>query len=200
MKKLSLLFAVLMLAGTQSVFADDDAGNNACPVGLVPAANGQTLDQEFGPGTAAITRCIKKRHRVKVVIQINNYCQTMVGTACVRAYALENISNMLDDYQYTDGMVPGRDFEIVAVAHGPGGRLMLKNNPALNPFQAQVEGLIQRGVKFYFCQNTVRAFVQNGSLPAGNVTANIIDGVQYATAGLTAIADFESLGYTYVQP
>ena len=60
------------------------------------------------------------------------------------------------------------------------------------------------GVKFYFCQNTTRSFVANGTLPPGNVmggaTAQLIDGVEYVTAGVTAIADLQEQGYRYVQP
>ena len=31
-------------------------------------------------------------------------------------------------------------------------------------------------------------------------TGELIEGVEYVTAGLTAIGDFESKGYSYVQP
>ena len=62
-----------------------------------------------------------------------------------------------------------------------------------------------RGVKFYFCQNTTRGFINNGTLPAANeaeggATAQLIDGVEYVTAGVTSISEFQQRGYEYVQP
>ena len=73
-----------------------------------------------------------------------------------------------------------------------------------NQFEGAVSSLIADGVKFYFCQNTTRSFVNNGFLPPGDVefgaTGELIEGVEYTTAGVTAIADFQSRGYTYVQP
>jgi intracellular sulfur oxidation DsrE/DsrF family protein len=69
-----------------------------------------------------------------------------------------------------------------------------------NKFEREVKNLMERGVKFYFCQNTTRGFIKNGTLPSGNATAQLIDGVEYVTAGVTAISDFQSQGYRYVQP
>ena len=67
-------------------------------------------------------------------------------------------------------------------------------------FEGQVKRLMARGVKFDMCQNATRALIRSGVLPLGNATANIIDGVEYVTAGVTAIVDFEARGYRYVQP
>jgi intracellular sulfur oxidation DsrE/DsrF family protein len=69
------------------------------------------------------------------------------------------------------------------------------NNPAAN----SVRGLIAAGVKFYFCQNTTRAYLGNGTL-VYPINDQVIEGVEYVTAGLGAIADFQSRGYKYVQP
>lgn len=76
-----------------------------------------------------------------------------------------------------------------------------------NKFETDVKALMERGVKFYFCQNTTRGYITNGTLPdfqtdgAGrSATGQMIDGVQFSTAGLTSIADFEALGYAYIQP
>jgi intracellular sulfur oxidation DsrE/DsrF family protein len=183
-------------------------GSNECPVGLV---KGLSLDDEFGPGTQQLTRCLQKRAQVKMVVQINQF-KTSTGAA----YGLGNIGNIIDDYEITHGMVRGRDYEIAVVLHGPGGMMALKDtsytggaSPTLvsgrNPFEGQVRGLMAKGVKFYFCQNTTRAYLSNGTLPKYqatgiSATAQLIEGMQYTTAGLTSIADFEAAGYAYIQP
>lgn len=170
-----------------------DSDNNEaarCPVGLV---SGKTLDEEFGPGTAEITRCLEK-DEVKVVYGINKTC---ANEACTRAYALGNIQNAIKDYEITHGMSVGSDYKIIAVVYSGGYQLVVSNNAAVpfkeeNPFQTQVEELMAQGVEFYFCQNAARS--------NGVVTANLIPGIKFATAGVTAIADFQKMGYSYVSP
>ncbi len=195
---LCALFAA-MLSGPALADKDghDKRGNNECPVGLV---NNLTLNEEFGPDTQELTRCNKVRHNVKLLIQINAY-----GTDA-RAYALGNIVNVINDYEITYGMRPGKDYEIVAVVHSGGGPLVIKNGTTgdlvhyvTNTHEAEVEDLIDAGVKFYFCQNTTRSMQKAGSLPA-DATSTLIPGVQYVTAGIAAIADFQAQGYQYVQP
>jgi intracellular sulfur oxidation DsrE/DsrF family protein len=186
-----------LMVGLVSMPAFAQGGNTECPVGLV---NGLSLDDEFGPGTQQLTRCLAKRAQVKMVVQIHQLCANGAAT-CTNPYALGNIRNILDDYEITHGMTAGRDYEVVAVLHGSGGRMALKNNP----FESQVQGLMARGVKFYFCQNTTRGFIRGGILPnfqttGQSATEQLIDGMQYTTAGLTSIADFEAAGYQYIQP
>jgi len=227
--KLSNLTLGALLVGLVSMPAlANGKGNTECPVGLV---SGQTLDDEFGPGTSDITKCIKKRHQVKMVVQLNQG----------NGYGLNNIKNIIDDYEITHGMVRGRDYEIVAVLHGPGGMMALKNSsynggtyelgadgkpvlgadgkpvvksetPVLvsgrNPSENLIKDLMGKGVKFYFCQNTTRAYIGNKTLPdrqdyldtGESATSQMIDGMQYTTAGLTSIADFQAQGYQYIQP
>ena len=60
-------------------------------------------------------------------------------------------------------------------------------------------------LKITSCQNTTRGFIKKGILPdstetIGGATAELIDGVEYVTAGVTAIADLQEQGYKYVQP
>lgn len=208
-----LLAASLIGLGFTGAASAGKGGNNECPVDLV---NALELDQEFGLGTDELTRCLERRHKVKVVVQINQFCRDAVSNeACTRPYALGNIRNMIKDYEITHGMIQGRDYEIVAVVHSGGGKLVLKgvgdnNDNSVddrNQFEAIVSGLIADGVKFYFCQNTTRSYVGQGILPqpdpeslTGGATGELIEGVEYTTAGVTAIADFQRQGYTYVQP
>lgn len=175
-------------------------GAVACPVDLIA---GMDLDTEFGPGTAALTRCLQHQTGVKVVMQINQYCKDGSAPAdCNPAtpgkapFALGNIRNLIADWVTTHGMEAGTDFEVAVVVHSQGGLLMR----ASDPWASQVSDLIDDGVDFYFCQNTVRKFMSNGTLTAGAATSEIIDGVQYTTAGVSALADFQASGYRYIQP
>jgi intracellular sulfur oxidation DsrE/DsrF family protein len=220
MKLLNAALGVLMtgLVAMPVLAHDDDhkkKGNNECPVGLV---SGMSMDDEFGPGSQTLTNCIKKRHDVKMVVQINQFC-TNTANCAGSPYGLGNIRNILDDYEVTHGMKPGKDYEMVVVLHSPGGRMALKDVglnadgvevSGRNPFEGTIKGLMARGVKFYFCQNTTRAFLnQPGasitSLPkylltGKSATDQMIEGMEYTTAGLTSIADFQARGYQYIQP
>ncbi len=173
-----------------------NAGNNECPAGDPYDA----LDQDFGEGTLALTRCLSKRHHVKVVIQVNQFCRDAVpNDECTRSYALGNIQNMLIDYE-SIGMDLDKDIEIVAVVYGGGGALMIQDDVWPNQFQAQVEALMDHGVRFYLGLNTVRGLIAKGILTQGVATSQLIPGVRYATSGATAITDFQSRGYKYLQP
>ncbi len=220
MKKVLITSGLLAISFIGFVFSgvatagNLDSGNNECPVGLVTNLE---FNDEFGPGTGELTRCIDRRDNVKVVIQINKFCRDSVANAdCTRPYALGNITNMIKDYEITHGMIAGKDYEIVAVVHSGGGDLILKDSYAFtdtvkgsvtisNQFQGAVEGLMSQGVRFLFCQNTTRGFMKAGKLPSyqqaeGSATDALIPGVEYVTAGVTAIADFQSKGYRYIQP
>lgn len=132
---------------------------------------------------------------------------------CTRPYALGNLANMYKDYTMTNGIDP-EEIDIKVIVHSGGGFLLLKDEgydgngnsiTGRNKFQTNVEDLMAMGVKFYFCQNTTRGFIKKGILPdstetAGGATAELIEGVEYVTAGVTAIADLQEQGYKYVQP
>jgi len=179
----------------------------ACPVGLV---SGMTLDAEFGDGASMLTRCIKTRDHVRLVVEINRYCRNddaaidADGKCAGGADALGNMKNIIADYKTTYGMVPGRDYKIVAVVHGMGGRMLLNNtgpNPAfVNAYGDAVKAMMDEGVTFYFCQNTVRGFMHAGFIGAGDAVNEVIPGVKFVTAGFTALSDFQSLGWTQVTP
>jgi intracellular sulfur oxidation DsrE/DsrF family protein len=201
---LCALFATLLAGPALAGPPDVSAGGNGCPVGLV---NGMTLDEEFGPGSQELTECNKVRHNVKLLIQLNQYGSGAPGGA----YGLNNIKNVIDDYEITYGMRPGKDYEIVAVVHSSGGPLVLQNgvpftgmsdglsHNTINAYEADVSALIDKGVQFLFCQNTTRGYQKANKLPA-DATSALIPGVGYVTAGIAAIADFQARGYRYVQP
>jgi len=138
---------------------------------------------------------------------------------CSRPYALGNLKNMLKDYTDTNGVVT-KDIDIKVIVHSGGGFLMLNDEgfdgngnylTGRNKFQGKVEELMDMGVKFYFCQNTTRGFIKKGILPKtiesdpeygveGGANAQLIDRIDYVTAGVTALADLQDQGYKYVQP
>ncbi|MDH5545792.1 MAG: DsrE family protein [Gammaproteobacteria bacterium] len=166
---------------------DDDRN---CPVGLV---SGIPLNEEFGPGTMVLTRCLNSR-RIRVVYQINNTC---ANPDCSKPYALGNINNAIKDYTITHGLEMREEVDVVAIVLGPGYSLVLNNNAEQayteeNPFQQQVEDLLSQGVRIFFCQNTARS--------KGIKTANLIPGIRYVTSGVTAVADFQDMRYSLVVP
>ncbi len=177
-----------------------DAGNNTCPVGLV---SGMTLNQEFGPDASTLTHCIKKRHDVLAMFQIDRFCGNVMQTdaACTSPYALGNMQNVIDDYEITDGMVRGRDYKMIAIVYGSGAKMLLKGNM----FASQVQALQAKGVQFYFCQNTMRGFIKAGLLPNYVTTgipasSGILPGVEYVTAGISAVLDHEARGWANIAP
>ena len=199
---LMAIFSVPTLALADTQFNGDSPGmgNNECPVGLV---SGLTLDQEFGPGASAITHCVQKRHDVRVLFQIDRFCgdPTKSNAMCTGPYALGNMDNAVNDYEITDGMVRGRDYKMIAVVYGSGGLMLRKGNK----FESKVKALMAEGVKFYFCQNTVRGFIKAGLLPnfstSGQPAASgLIDGVEYVTAGVTSVLDYEARGWSVIAP
>jgi intracellular sulfur oxidation DsrE/DsrF family protein len=201
-KSLAVAGIVLATAFCGSAFADST--NKECPVQSV---SGKSFDEEFGAGASEMTRCIENRKHVKVVYQINQFCEgATVNGVCTKAYALGNINNAIKDYEVSYGMVMGEDVEIAVVVHGGGANMVVQDavlrahGKGTNPFENDIRALIGKGVKVYMCQNTARSLIKNGTLTAGYATSELIDGVQFVTAGVTAIPDFQSLGYEYIQP
>jgi intracellular sulfur oxidation DsrE/DsrF family protein len=194
------LMALLSL--TNYALADDGhhkAGAKSCE----NKTGGMSFDEEFGAGAGELTRCIEKRHKVKVVYQVNQFCRDDVALPeCQRPYALGNISHAIEDYEVNYGMKAGKDYEIVAVVTSSGGNLMVQNQFARqgNQFEGLVRELMSKGVKFYFCQNTVRSMMKKNLITPGQATTEIIPGVKFVTAGVTAMPDFVEKGYVLIQP
>ena len=119
-----------------------------------------------------------------------------------RDYALINMIKMVEDFEVTHGMKP-HDYDMVAVVHS-GGAALLKRG---NLYEAHVKKLMASGIKFYLCLNTAASWLNNGKLVKkpdanGNLTISedLLEGVGYVPAGLSAISDYQHKGYVYVQP
>lgn len=207
-KSVSVVFGLLGMLLCSIAYADkdDDKDNTQCPVDLV---KGLTLDEEFGAGVADLTHCLKVRHHLKVVVEINRRCRSWADSSAIGncsgggPNALGNMKNVLDDYDITNGMTPGRDYTMIAIVHGSGGFLLL--NDARNPYKETIMGMMARGVKFYFCQNTTRGFIANGTLQNPQTTGisvkeQLIPGVEYVTAGFSAVADKQQRGWSVITP
>lgn len=55
-------------------------------------------------------------------------------------------------------------------------------------------------VTFHFCENTVHGFIRNGLLTEGDAGDDVIPGTKIITVGLSAISDFQAIGYQYDEP
>ncbi|WP_455223142.1 DsrE family protein [Kaarinaea lacus] len=179
MKKLVGASLVMFFLSTPA-FADND-----CPADVLTK-----VETDFGPGSADATRCLEntgERRKVKVVYQINQECK---NSQCTAPYAFGNIKNAIKDYQ-AHGMENGVNYEIVAIVHSAGWKLIL--NDSRNNYLDEITDFINTsGVKVYFCQNTARS--------KGVQFADMIPGVEFTTSGVTALADFQLEGYMMVQP
>lgn len=219
--------AVLSLTMSGGVaMADDD--NKECPVGDYnqpyvmsngtviddPNVLNLTMDEEFGAGTQAITRCLRNRKKAKVLVAINGAHPTNKNGIAQTDSArfLSNIEYMRENYEDVHGMKIGDDVKVVAVASNSGALLMTTHHPAwmrpagegdpacpmkpvagmtcANPFRHLVERAQQIGVKFYLCQMASRVL--------GIKKANKIDGVDFVPGGHIAVADFQMDGYALI--
>ena len=213
--------SVLMFAAIGAVNADrgHHYGKQECPVGTPyadPAKNPVSFTAMFGHEVEGSIRCNKERKRVKLVVQVNEFCRdrhatdgtpiTPLTCGLKRAYALGNMQNMINDYKKTHGM-DDDDFRMVAIIHSAGGHLARKMfGPGIpNPYAAQIQSLQDQGVKFYFCLNTAAGFIKRNVFKQYAATGiplqdQMLPGIGFVPAGLNSIADFQMRGYTYVQP
>ena len=158
------------------------------------SGNPISVDQKFGDGSAAVTRCLAETDAIKVLYQVNTFCEDV---ACTKPYALGNVLNQITDLEVTHG-IKASQYEIVLVIHAGGWNMVLdpaKGHPdaASNIFSAKVAGLVKRpNVKVLFCQNTASA---------NKITLDqMIAGIGFVTSGVSAITDLQEVGYQYVQP
>lgn len=191
---ISVLFIALFISG--NVYADDDTINDNCKASKWTDTNGNgiSIEEKFGPGSMDATRCLTKVKKVKIIYQINKECK---NSKCLKAYAAGNIINHINDFEITHQMNHD-DYEIAVIIHSAGWKLVLDNSSltkhaANNPFQTEIENLINMpSVKLYFCQNTANS--------KKVIFANMLHDIGFVTAGVSAISDFQTIGYKYVQP
>ncbi len=96
--------------------------------------------------------------------------------------ALANISNLLDD-------LGDRNVEVELLANGGGVRALLKGAD-LEP--GQIEALMQRGVHFVACRNSLNHL----NLSPGD----LLDSVQVVPAGVSELVRRQAEGWAYIRP
>ena len=101
-----------------------------------------------------------------------------------------NARNLVRDYDDNYGMTHGDDFDMVVVAYAGGVDWLKKKNDAIDI--ELVTSLMEKGIKVYACQNTMKA--------KGLKIADLIDGVRIVPAGVSAVVDFSNRKYTYLNP
>jgi len=116
-----------------------------------------------------------EKHVVLQISDPNPFKQTLV---------LNVANNLLRHY--------GQDrVDIEVVAFGPGLRLLLADN--VN--HQRIQGLVDQGVRFSACSNTIRAFTKKlGREPELNSNANRV------AAGVVRIMDLIDQGYVLIKP
>lgn len=220
MQKHWLLCGLLpLMLSVNSVSAGNDRSSNVKVNDCSISFNDMHVDDEFGEGVYELTRCLKNTQHIQLVMQVNQSCRdTTIVEDSASGYKLENhpkscdpgrgygiaqMKNMINDYVGTHGMSPDR-LDLKIIVHGGGGLMLLDDAevPWTNNLQPVVEELMDKGVKFYFCMNTLRGLAKKLPFVADteDLTSRVIPGVEFVTGGLTALADFQKQGYSYIQP
>lgn len=185
-------FLSLSIAFASSSLADDSHNRiTPCP----PDAALQ-IDSQFGYGTSESTTCLQKRSEIKNVIAWNS---TQLNKSGVAQQARVT-NNLINNYETMYDMVLDKDFKLLVVAYGAGGRWVLSdeaynrsyNVTTGNPTRALTEQLIAQGITIYMCQNTMRS---NGWIPD-----DLIPGTKMVPSGVAALLDFQALGYHQITP
>ena len=198
---LSALFLSMFIMEKTSLASDNDKHHHSkkpCPVGTPYVdANGYpvSFEEKFGGAIVTLMHCLQNRHKVKMVMQVNAFVDSKG-----RPYGFGNLQNILNDYLKTNGM-KAEDFEISLIIHGAGYPFVLDPNldpsivhpaAAQNTFKNMILNFMGQGVKVYFCMNTAASMDIK--------TNQLIPGIEYVTAALTALVDFQTQGYQYIQP
>ena len=182
-----------------------------CIVGLVNS-DFTSIDEEFGYGIHDKTRCIARTESIKLVMQVNKACRDTTVVPAGAGYRLENharscgdsrgygiaqMGKMIKDWTITHGISADK-LDLNIIVHGGGGTMLL--DMGWNKLKPAVEDLMNKGVKFHFCMNTVRGMAPKMGMTSAQLVSNVIPGVSFVTGGLTALADFQNLGYDYIHP
>jgi intracellular sulfur oxidation DsrE/DsrF family protein len=170
-----------MFAFATNSFADEaDKKIKPCPSDAI-----LQMDSQFGYGTSDITTCLQKRTNVKNAIAWNSKQLNKSGVA----QQARITKNLIMNYENTYDMKFKKDYKLLVVAYGAGGRWLLSdeaynrtyNVNTGNPTRGLAEQLIAKGIPLLMCQNT-------------------IPGTKMVPSGVPALLDFQALGYRQITP
>lgn len=186
------LLPAIFVMGISSAWAGEITTTATCPTAAQTAMN-----TEFGSGTSTITTCITVRDNIKTAINL--------GTSALNpksgvSQIINNVNNMIQNYEGMYGLKLNDDYRITVVAHGPGGRFLLTDEAynrtfsvtTGNPSRAAMEALIAKGIPIYMCQNTMRANNWRSS--------DLIPGLKQAPAGVVSLVDYGMQGWVVLTP
>ncbi|BAU47537.1 hypothetical protein SVA_0958 [Sulfurifustis variabilis] len=200
----AMLLTVAALGWATASAADGNrAPENHQPCPVTPYDGATSMDDEFGYGAQAITRCLQVRRHAKVVVSVDHafFYNAFGQVQTNRATFLSNIEHMVRNYENVHGMTIGKDVEVAVVFSESGALLAATQHPAFaqasggnpaNPFVHLVEYGLQKGFRFYLCQTAARNL--------GIDMQKKIEGVRFVPGGHIAVADFQLQGYALIQP
>jgi len=175
--------------GNQAVLADDDEDeiHSLCTQAAIDAA------ELYDPGSGSLTECIGVRDDFKVVMAWNSKAvngRILKVNNENAGQQVVNARNLVRDYKNNYDMTHGDAYEMVVVAYAGGVDWLKKDSDPINI--SLVQGLMDKGIKIYACQNTMKA--------KGLKIAELLDGVRIVPAGVSAVLDFSNRDYTYLTP
>ena len=171
---------------------------------VCPQATQDAIDVEFGvavdgTATSAMTQCLAVRGCIRAAVNVSSNALNGKSNANQQ---INNVKNMVENYEKVYGLTLGKDgYRIVVLVHGAAGKFLLDGpvydakfgtSGGNDPTIGIVKGLIEKGVKVFMCQNTMRA--------NGWKTADLIPGVLEVPGGVTASIDYGMRGWVVLTP
>lgn len=100
---------------------------------------------------------------------------------------LRNVTNHLN-------AVGDKNIEIIVVTHGKGIDFLLEGwaDKEGKSYEEQVQGLVNRGVKFEICNNTLRG----RKIEEDKISMN----AKVVPSGVATVAELQQQGYAYIKP
>ncbi|HLP41523.1 MAG TPA: DsrE family protein [Fibrobacteria bacterium] len=121
-------------------------------------------------------------HRQKVVYHVDEATKFKL--------VLGNVQNHINAFSTLH-----EDLEIIVLANGEGYGFLLNEGNSLgyaNPWIAKVQSLIDQGVYFEMCNNTMKAY---------NIQpTDLLPGVHIVPAGVATLTELQMRGYAYLKP
>ncbi len=194
-RMVTIALGSIMLVSTSFANA---GSKHSCPENAKSAMDASFGSTVNGDLTSDITKCLSVREEIKVVVNVSS--NAVNGKNGINQQ-INNVRNMVNNYEDMYGLVNGEGYRIAVVIHGAAAKFGLDgsvydakfnttggNDPTVNT----LKNLIAKGVHVYMCQNSMRA--------NGFVTADLVPGIEEVPAGVTAVADFGMRDWVVLTP